>query len=68
MALSGFGNALVPYGLIKTMKTKPGTYKILNSIQREISLVTRKTISNQDEFQHFLEYLKRECPPLTPRQ
>jgi DNA-binding transcriptional LysR family regulator len=60
MATAGFGNALLPLGLMKTLRVKKSCYKVLPKIQREISLITRKTISQQESFQEFLLTLKKE--------
>lgn len=59
MAASGFGNALLPVGLVRNMRASAHSFTILPKIRREVSLITRKTLIEQQTFRDFLSELKK---------
>jgi len=68
MAAAGFGHALVPVGLAKAMRAKRGGYRSLPQIRREISLFTRKTVSQQEAFLEFAKALEARSRKLQGRK
>src|SRR5207253_1564609 len=43
MVKAGFGDGLAPLGLVLEMQIDPSCYRLLPGVQREVSLLTRKT-------------------------
>jgi len=50
MARAGFGDALLPLGIVKEAGIERGRYRALAGVLRPVSLFTRKTIYLQDAF------------------
>lgn len=61
MVAAGFGNGLVPLGLAKERGVNARSFQLLTSIQRPISLLTRKSISQLDAFQKVHVALQTAC-------
>jgi DNA-binding transcriptional LysR family regulator len=46
MVKAGFGNGLVPLGLVRESRLPRKSYRVLAKVERRISLLTRKTIAD----------------------
>src|SRR5262249_12354034 len=50
MARAGFGDALVPLGLVWEMGAPRGGYRRLRGVERPIGLITRKSVYLREDF------------------
>jgi len=57
MVRAGFGNGLVPLGLVRDLRIDPKAYRRLPGITRRIVLITRKTIHEQPGYIALCEQL-----------
>src|SRR5271169_2246599 len=61
MARAGFGNALVPLGLVIEMGVHRASCRRLAGVRRSVSLLTRKTIYQTDSFRRLLGRMEIEA-------
>ena len=57
MVRSDFGDGLVPLGLVLELGVDPGCYRRIAGVQRQVSLLTRKTVNRLHEFTLLREHL-----------
>lgn len=50
MVKAGFGDGLVPLGLAREARLRPATLRILHNASRPVTLLTRKTVNQADQF------------------
>jgi len=50
MVKAGFGDGLVPLGLAREMKVQPRALKVLPHVERHVTLLTRKTVNQSQNF------------------
>jgi DNA-binding transcriptional LysR family regulator len=60
MVKAGFGDGLVPLGLAAGMGLNRRCYRELTAVKRHISLVTRKTVNQLENFRRLREQLVKE--------
>lgn len=57
MAKAGFGDGMVPRGLVREMRLPRRSYRELSGVERRIALVTRKTVDQLQSFRALREEL-----------
>ena len=60
MVKAGFGDGLVPLGMVMDIGLKRGAYRVLPSVTRRVSLLTRKTVNQLESFGRFRDELIKE--------
>ncbi len=60
MVKAGFGDGLVPLGIVMDGGLKRETYRVLPDVVRRISLLTRKTVNQLESFGRFRDELVKE--------
>jgi DNA-binding transcriptional LysR family regulator len=50
LAKSGFGDAIVPLSLAREMKVSAGRMRLLKHVERQVTIVTRKTVGHTESF------------------
>ncbi|MEZ4313886.1 MAG: LysR family transcriptional regulator [Polyangiaceae bacterium] len=61
MVKAGFGDGLLPSGLLREARLPRRSYRVLSRVARDIALVTRKTIAELPSFQALCERLAHEA-------
>lgn len=59
MAKAGFGDGLVPLGLVKEMRLPKRSYRELRDVHRRVVLLTRKTVDQLESFRSLREELQK---------
>jgi DNA-binding transcriptional LysR family regulator len=57
MVKAGFGDGVVPLGLVKETRLPRRAYRVLPGVERRIALLTRKTIDQLEGFRGLREAL-----------
>jgi hypothetical protein len=60
MVKAGFGDGLVPLGMVMDAGLKRDAYRVLPDIVRRVSLLTRKTVNQLESFGRFRDELVKE--------
>jgi DNA-binding transcriptional LysR family regulator len=58
MTKAGFGDALVPLGLVREMKVRSRSIRVLTQIERHVTLLTRKTVNQNEGFRRLRDALQ----------
>jgi DNA-binding transcriptional LysR family regulator len=59
MVSAGFGDGLVPLGLVLESRLGRGCYRVLPGVTRPVALLTRKTVNGLESFSRLREGLQR---------
>jgi DNA-binding transcriptional LysR family regulator len=60
MVAAGFGDGLVPLGVVREMKLDARCWRVVEGLSRKLVLYTRKTVNQTPGFAQFREALNRE--------
>jgi len=60
MVKAGFGDGLVPLGMVMDSGLKRSAYRVLPDVVRRVSLLTRKTVNQLESFGRFRDELVKE--------
>jgi DNA-binding transcriptional LysR family regulator len=60
MVKAGFGDGIVPLGMVMDMDLKRRAYRELPAVTRRVSLLTRKTVNQLESFGRFRDELMKE--------
>jgi DNA-binding transcriptional LysR family regulator len=67
MVKAGFGDGLVPLGLVREARLPRRSHRVLPLVARDVVLLTRKTIDQSEGYRALRDRLSRLAPLVTAR-